>query len=256
VIDKSIVPSPIHSVSVREYQWASDVSDELVLRFDEIHVWKQDLSLPSAQVEFFRGLLSPDELERLGRFRFDTNRTEYAVSRGTLRALLGAYLGLSPRELHFAYSEYGRPSLAARLSPGLLSFNISHSGEVVLLAFARVRRIGIDVERIRRDFSTSEIAERFFSPAERAALGQLPADDRHNAFFRCWTRKEAFIKALGEGLSHPLDQFDVSLSPGLPAALLATRPVADEARRWSLWDIHVPSCYAGALAAEMCPERA
>ena len=238
---------------MREYQGAPDVSDDLVLRFDEIHVWKQSLSQPPAQVEFFRGLLSPDELERLGRFRFDTNRTEYAVSRGTLRALLGAYLGLSPRELHFAYSEYGRPSLA---TAGLLNFNVSHSGEVVLLAFARVRRIGIDVERIRTDFNTSEIAERFFSPAERAALGQLPTDDRHDAFFRCWTRKEAFIKALGEGLSHPLDQFDVSLSPELPAALLATRPVADEARRWSLWDIQVPPGYAGALAAEMCTERA
>jgi len=120
----------------------------------------------------------------------------------------------------------------------------------VLLAFAEGRQVGIDVEKLRRDFATSEIAERFFSIAEREALRALPQDQRHEAFFRCWTRKEAFIKALGEGLSHPLDQFDVSLAPGGPAVLLATRPDAQEAKRWKLWNIYVPGDYAAALAAE------
>ena len=103
---------------------------------------------------------------------------------------------------------------------------------------------------MRRDFSTAEIAERFFSVAERAALRGLPQEQRHQAFFRCWTRKEAFIKALGEGLSHPLDQFDVSFAPEEPAALLATRPIAEEVRRWVMWNVQVPGDYAAALVAE------
>ena len=108
----------------------------------------------------------------------------------------------------------------------------------------------MDVEKIRRDFRTSEIAERFFSTAERDSLRQLPDEQRHEAFFRCWTRKEAFIKALGEGLSHPLDQFDVSLTPDSPAVLLATRPDAQEVKRWKLWNIQVPGDYSAALAFE------
>jgi len=236
---------------VRDYQWFPEVSGDLALSANEIHVWKQDLSRAPAEAELLGRLLSPDELERAGRFRFDMNRTEYIVSRGTLRTLLGSYLGVSPPELQFVYSEYGRPSLADGVSSGALNFNVAHSGGVALLAFARGRRIGIDVERVRRDFGTSEVAEHFFSSAERVALRQLPQDDQHEAFFRCWTRKEAFIKALGEGLSHPLDQFDVTLAPDDPAALLATRPDASEVKRWMLWDIHLSDDYAAALAAEM-----
>src|SRR5208283_6416 len=142
------------------------------------------------------------------------------------------------------------PMLATSASSDTLDFNVSHTAGLALLAFARGRKIGIDVERIRRDFGTAEIAERFFSKAERAALRELPQEQRHEAFFRCWTRKEAFIKALGEGLSHPLDQFDVSLAPGQPAALLAARPHAEEVTRWSLWDLQVPGDYSAALAAE------
>jgi 4'-phosphopantetheinyl transferase len=126
----------------------------------------------------------------------------------------------------------------------------------MLLAFASDRRIGVDVEKVRRDFSTVEIAERFFSEAERCALRELPREQRHEAFFRCWTRKEAFIKALGEGLSHPLDQFDVSIAPGMPPALLATRPDAREVTRWTLRDVEVPGDYAATLAAEVVPPPA
>jgi len=245
------VSSSTPSISVRDYQWSLGVPGDLALSVDEIHVWKQDLARARAEVEFFRRLLSPDELERAERFRFDTNRVEYIVTRGTLRTLLGSYLGVSPRELQFLYSEYGRPSLADGVSSATLNFNVAHSGEVALFAFARGRQIGIDVERVRRDFGTSEVAERFFSSAERIALRQLAEDDQHEAFFRCWTRKEAFIKALGEGLSHPLDQFDVTLTPSEPATLLATRPDASEVRRWMLWDIQISDDYAAALAAEI-----
>ena len=241
---------PFPAVAVREYQVDSDAIGATRLSDTEIHVWHQSLALGIPEVETLRRLLSPDELRRAERFRFEPNRKEFIVCRGTLRRLLGSYLQVPAAELRFAYSEYGRPSLMADTKETKLDFNVSHSGEAALLAFGCGRTIGIDVEEVRRDFGTSEIAERFFSRAERAALRELSPDQRYEAFFRCWTRKEAFIKALGEGLSHPLDQFDVSLAPGAPAALLATRPDAQEVNRWKLWDIEVPSGYAAALAAK------
>ena len=243
---------PVQNISVRKYRWTPGVAGDFTLSGNEIHIWTQDLSCPAAEVGFFRGASFTGRTRTRWALPFrSTNRSEYIVSRGTLRALLGSYLSVSPRDLQFVYSAYGQPSLSAAESSELLNFNVSHSSGVALFAVAHARRIGIDVERVRRDFDTSEIAERFFSHAERAALRQLPQDDRHNAFFRCWTRKEAFIKALGEGLSHPLDQFDVTLTPQDPAALLATRPDASEAKRWMLWNICLPGDYAAALAAEI-----
>ena len=246
----SVLPQPLPRLKVREYRFGPEAFATPTLAHDDIHVWRQSLALGPSDVESFCSLLSPDELERAGRFRFDTDRSDFIVSRGTLRTLLGSYLGVPPQELRFAYSEFGRPSLVARTPSNMLDFNVSHSSGVVLLAFALGRKIGIDVEKVRQDFGTAEIAERFFSMAERAALRKLPPEQRHEAFFRCWTRKEAFIKALGEGLSHPLDQFDVSLAPGEPAAILATRPDGEEVRRWLLWNVQVPGDYAAALAAE------
>jgi|SRR5271165_223003 len=221
------------------------------LRGWEIHVWRQNLDLPLSQVEAFASLLSNDEQIRARRFRFDIGRTEFVVSRGTLRVLLGAYQGVPADRLQFAYSEFGRPRLARNLGSDAIEFNISHSAGVTLLAFSRHHRIGIDVEKVGREFNAVEIAENFFSQSERARLRHLPTELQHEAFFRCWTRKEAFIKALGEGLSHPLDAFDVSLAPGEPAALLATRPDAREAARWTLREIVVPYGYVATLAVEL-----
>ena len=237
-------------VTVREFQYDPGVLDFPVLPHDEIHIWHQSLTWGFAVIESCSDLLSPDELQRAGRFRFVHDRKEFILCRGTLRILLGYYLNRPPKELRLGYSEFGRPGLAANPPESDLEFNVSHSDDLALLAFARGRQIGIDVERVRRNFGTGEVAERFFSEVERVGLRELPQEKRHEAFFRCWARKEAFIKALGEGLSHPLDQFDVSLAPGAPPALLATRPDAREAKRWMLWDIQVPGEYAAALAAE------
>jgi len=226
-------------------------STNFLLSRDEIHIWERQLTCDRYVIQTLGRLLDADELARAARFRFPSNHDEFIVSRGTLRLLLGRYLNCSPAELRFTYSQYGRPQLDDFRLGERVEFNISHSGDVVVLAFASCRRIGIDIEQIRTDFSTAEIAERFFSFAEREALRALPVEQQHAAFFTCWTRKEAFIKALGEGLSHPLDQFDVSLTPGLPAALLATRPDPQDTRRWSLWNINVPVGYTGSLAAEI-----
>ena len=196
-------------------------------------------------------LLSPDERDRAQRFRFDKDQISFIVCRATLRALLAQYSSRLPADIQFLYSEYGRPALPQSTDAAVVEFNVSHSDEIALLAFARGFRIGIDVEKVRSDFNPFEIAERFFSSAERKALSEVPANEQHEAFFRCWTRKEAFIKALGEVLSHPLDQFDVPIGPENPEALLATRPDEQEVRRWMLADVSLPDGYAAALVAEL-----
>jgi 4'-phosphopantetheinyl transferase len=216
----------------------------------QIHLWYGSLQPSSAEVTQLLPLLSPDELERAGRFRFEKHRNEFIFARGTLRRLLGSYVGTAPAGLRFAYSPHGKPSLDAT---NILEFNLSHTEGMVVFAFARSRKLGVDVEKVRRDFKVEEIAERFFSVAERLSLREIPELERYHAFFRCWTRKEAYIKARGEGLSHPLHQFDVSLAPGQPAALLGTRPDEEERKRWSLWDLAIAPEYAVALAAEENP---
>lgn len=241
---------PVPGILIREYQFGGATFAPPVLARNEIHVCHLRLGMNQSAVEKPRNLLAPDELDRARRFRFDDNRNDYIACRDALRLLLGHYLHVTPQELRFNYSEYGRPSLIGSDPAETVEFNLSHTAGAALLAFARGRRIGIDIERVRRDFSTAEIAERFFSLNERMVLRGLPQEQRHQAFFECWTRKEAFIKALGEGLSHPLDQFDVSLTPGKPAALLATRPDAGQARRWLMWNLQVPGEYAAALVAE------
>jgi 4'-phosphopantetheinyl transferase len=241
----------LRTVAIRQFNYSPDTKATDLRAADEIHVWHVCLECQPVELEGYRVCLSSDEIARAQRFRFESDRNEYIVARGTLRTLLGQYLDVPSEELRFSYSAFGRPSVVHHKAASAFDFNISHSGGTALMAFAWARQIGVDVELVRRDFTTGEIADRFFSSAERTALKALLEEKRHAAFFRCWTRKEAFIKALGEGLSHPLDQFDVSLDPNAPAALLATRPDASEAQRWKLWDIEVPVEFAAALAFEV-----
>ena len=241
------VLQPALTVLLRELALVEIPQAATSLRNHEIHVWHRQLQPSADEVERLAPLLSPDELERAGRFRFEKLRNEFISARGTLRALLASYLGRSPASVRFVYSAHGKPALADNQ---MLEFNLSHTEGMVIFAFALNRKIGVDVEKIRRDFKVEEIAERFFSVAERLALREIPEPGRYQAFFCCWTRKEAYIKARGEGLSHPLHQFDVSLAPGQAAALTATRPDATEANRWSLWDLAVSPDHAAALVAE------
>jgi 4'-phosphopantetheinyl transferase len=195
----------------------------------------------------WRDLLSSDELDRAARFHFERDRQCYCVARGVLRAQLGAYLQVRPQELRFHYSDKGKPRLAPPHSGRAIAFNVSHSGDFALLGFAETVEIGVDIEKIRDDFDSAAIAGRFFSAREQDQLSRLPAEERHPAFFRCWTRKEAFIKALGDGLSHPLNQFDVSLDSSNPISL-TTRPDPTEAERWWLQSVEVGEGYAAAFA--------
>jgi 4'-phosphopantetheinyl transferase len=223
-----------------------------VINEGDIHIWYAAPSLPFGEVDP-ESILSEDEHARMARFRFDRDRKNFLFCRSMLRMLLSSYLGASPAELSFAYSEYGKPSLTAPL--GDLKFNLSHTSGLVLLAVCRGKHIGVDVENVRKDLNVKEIACRFFSAAEQRALLQTPEVSSHEAFFRCWTRKEAFIKARGEGLSCPLDSFDVSIAPNDEDVTLTTRPDVSEAGNWHLQSLNFFPEYAAALAIEASAQR-
>ncbi|HTP85308.1 MAG TPA: 4'-phosphopantetheinyl transferase superfamily protein [Bryobacteraceae bacterium] len=213
----------------------------LTLEPGEVHVWRVALDRPA---EPFRTLLSPDEMARAAKFRVPNGAERYIVGRGVLRTLLGRYTGVEPAGIVFVHNQFGKPEV-----PGTnVCFNLSHSHGQALAAFTRGRAIGVDIERIREEVMREKIAERFFSPAEARALAALPADHQAQGFFNCWTRKEAWIKARGEGMSIPLSSFEVSLAPGEPARLLATRPDAEEAGRWSLAALDCEPGFAAAVA--------
>jgi 4'-phosphopantetheinyl transferase len=223
---------------------------EMALSSAQVHVWRVSLEPDASGVEQLQRNLSADELQRAARFHFPRDRRRFIVARGALRDILGRYLGMPPSDLDFCYSSYGKPALAHAPGEEWLRFNVSHSHELALVAVTRDREVGVDLEYLRSDIACEEIAAHFFSGSERASLRALPTEVKHQAFFNCWTRKEAYIKAHGEGLSLPLDQFDVSLAPGEPAALLATRHDPRDAWRWSLQALMPGPGYAAAVVVE------
>ncbi|HEV2132300.1 MAG TPA: 4'-phosphopantetheinyl transferase superfamily protein [Longimicrobiaceae bacterium] len=227
-----------------------------ILTRPDVHVWCVTLDVDAAELGRLRATLSPEEATRADRFVRLRDAEHFIAARGALRTLLGRYLRVPPGEVAFCYGAHGKPALAEEFAEREIRFNLSHSHGLALLALAR-REVGIDLEFIAREVEHEQIATRFFSRSERAAFLALPPAQRSEAFFRCWTRKEAYIKALGEGLSHPLADFDVTLVPGAPARLLATRRDAVEAARWEMVDLTPRPGYAGALvmaAATAPPE--
>jgi len=223
------------------------IESALTLGHSEVHLWRLHLTTAVDNMDHWSSLLAEDERARAARFHHDKDRHCFTATRGALRRILGAYLKADPKLLIFAYSEKEKPALAGLEAASGIEFNVSHSGGLSLLAFARGRRVGVDVEQTNRAMDTAAIAARFFSHAEQEQLAALPEGQHVDAFFFCWTRKEAYIKATGKGLSLPLRQFDVSMSPGEQDALLATRPDPLERTRWSMRDIAVPAGYAAAL---------
>ena len=222
-----------------------------LLRGAEVHVWRASLKQAPGVLRALTDTLAPEELARAGRFRFAKDRDSFVVARGALRAILSRYLDVRPEQVCFTYGEFGKPALAAATRRDLpLRFNLSHSHEVACCAVACGREVGVDVEYVREEIEVVELARHFFSRGEVAALGGLPPDQRLRGFFNCWTRKEAYIKARGEGLSHPLDTFSVSLEPGAPAALVAAARDPLEVTRWSLSELELGDAYAAALACE------
>ncbi|MFC2045944.1 4'-phosphopantetheinyl transferase family protein [Chloroflexota bacterium] len=216
----------------------------------EVHVWRASLDLPASRVQSLQHTLAADELTRADRYYSWQDSERFIVARGLLRAILSRYLDMAPDHLRFCYGPRGKPKLDKETGGEALRFNVTHTQGLALYAVAHGREVGIDVERIRPELVDGDIAERFFSPREVAALRTLPVALRPESFFNCWTRKEAYTKARGDGLSLPLKQFDVSLAPREPAALLSTKGDPLEAARWSLWALHPGPGYVAALAVE------
>lgn len=224
-----------------EPEWGTSESSA-DLAAGQVHVWRSRLT---GEVQDRVELLSEDERRRASRFRYEIHRARFIEARGLLRRLLGGYLDVDPEEIEFAYADHGKPYLEGTD----VFFNLSHAGDFAVFAFTRHAKVGIDVEAIDDDLDLRGLARRFFSQAEWVALSSLEANQWPSAFFTIWTRKEAFVKAVGEGLSIPLSDFDVSLSLD-PPLIGAIRCSPAEGRPWSMFDLVLPAGFVGAVVVE------
>jgi 4'-phosphopantetheinyl transferase len=217
---------------------------------NEVDVWRASLQCEPDFLKRLEATLSDNEKNRAARFHFARDRQFFVAARGILRHLAGAYLKRAPSQLLFHYGPAGKPSISQENLGCPIRFNLSHARRTALYAFARDREVGIDLEGIRSDFAAEAIAERFFSSNEVAELRALPAELQAEGFCNCWTRKEAYVKARGEGLQIPLHSFDVALSPGSPAQFFrGVEPC------WNLVAFTPEPNYVAALARSPCEIR-
>lgn len=210
----------------------------------EIHLWHCRLDANTDSIEVFKRILSEDEKEKAAKFKFDIHCEQSIISRGILRMLLGKYLKKHPHDLEFGYTEYDKPFLKSASS---LQFNVSHSGNRAAFAFVQDVEIGVDIEKIKSDFEVMDIAQHFFSTHEIQSLLALPEGDKVAGFYRCWTRKESFIKAKGSGLSFALTSFSISLDADR-AELLRTDWDTREKSEWQVFAFEPEDGYQGALS--------
>jgi 4'-phosphopantetheinyl transferase len=203
-----------------------------------VDVWRLRLDEP-APAGSEASVLSADEIARANRFHFDKDRIHFTRCRSALRGILAGYLAIPATEIRFEYLTSGKPQLEADQNPRALQFNVSHSANMALIAVGSERRLGVDIEKLRDDVDTNSRAERFFSLRERAGLQALPDHLRVQGFFACWTRKEAFLKATGDGLSFPLADFSVSTHPDLDPSLEEVRGNTEARKQWFLTDLNV-----------------
>jgi 4'-phosphopantetheinyl transferase len=217
---------------------------------NEVHVWRELLDLTSLQSKRLLGILSADELLRAGRFRFERDQKRFIAARGILRMILGRYLGESPHKIHFEYTSKGKPVLANNPGYDTLHFNLSHSDALALYAVTRGRNIGIDIERVRDDVAVEQIAQKFFSQDEISSLERIHKHKRNELFFKYWTRKEAYLKAMGEGISFPMEQIDVSLISERVLSPVIFPGDKTGSPRWFVQDLFPGRGYAAAIAVE------
>jgi 4'-phosphopantetheinyl transferase len=218
----------------------------LELKSSDVHLWL--ITVPAAldSLDDCRQRLTSDERDRADRFHFAQDRARFTLGRAVLRQLLARYL--RHRDFQLTVNSHGKPRLVE--SARALEFNVAHSGDLVLLGFTHGRAIGVDVERVRPDFATTEIANRFFAPDEAAVVAALPQPDRARGFFDCWTRKEAYIKAKGLGLALPLHSFSVVFTAGQAPAVLRVDDDPSAPDRWTMLDLPTCDGYAAAAAVE------
>jgi len=232
----------------RDAPW-SQVAGPLSFPVGRVDVWRLRLD-HSSTAHPEAGVLSPGEIARASRFHFEKDRTRFICCRSALRCLLGDYLGVRAAELLFEYSTNGKPQLSPDQNPRALHFNLSHSGNIALIAVGTELSLGVDIEKIRPDVDAAALAERFFSPSERAGLRALPPHLRVPGFYACWTRKEAFLKATGSGLSFPLADFSVTTHPDLPPHLEDVQGDSKACQRWFLTDLQAGIPYRATLAQD------
>jgi 4'-phosphopantetheinyl transferase len=193
--------------------------ENLILAADDVHIWKIDLKQPEFKIQSFQEILSSDEVARAERFYFPEHRQRFIIGRGSLRTILGRYLGVKPSQVEFDYQQRGKPLLAAKFADSGLFFNLSHSQDLGLCGVTSQRLIGVDLEYIRSMSDLENLAQRFFLPREYEVIKSLPPEKKQQVFFRYWTCKEAYLKATGDGLVQ-LEQIEIELTPTKPAQLL------------------------------------
>jgi 4'-phosphopantetheinyl transferase len=228
-------------------------NEPIPLAENEIHIWRAATNMPPSIGNQLAQWLSPDELARVERYRFERDRLRFMTSRGILRILLGAYLELDPRQLIFDYGLHGKPYVSRESTQSPFQFNLSHSEDLSLFAFTKTARIGVDLEHLRPIPEVDQICERFFAPSEKTTMRGLPEDQKLEAFFTGWTRKEAYVKALGQSILPALDQVEVSLIPGESTQWIVDVDNPEMIDKFSLISLVPFTGYLAAIAVENKP---
>ncbi|MCG8583694.1 MAG: 4'-phosphopantetheinyl transferase superfamily protein [Pirellulales bacterium] len=226
-------------------EWLPPPGD-MRLGADDVHLWMSSIDLSSDVTRALAKWLSRDERGRAERFRHDVHRDRFIAGRAMMRGVLANYVDADPGDIEFEYLAHGKPRFAGAAEG--VEFNLSHSGDVALLAVNAGAAIGVDVERIRELRDMHGLANRFFAPSEAVQIENEREDRRIESFFRCWTRKEAYVKAIGEGITCALDSFEVSIARESPARLVHIDQDETIAADWSMVSIVPAAQYVGALA--------
>jgi len=219
----------------------------MLLESPEVHIWLADLQTATSELVKLYNLLSPDEHKRSSEYKFERDAQHYVCARGILRNLLSKFLAIDPQNVKFAYNEYGKPHLKNQETGNLLRFNLAHSYGLALYVFARDYQLGIDLEKIMPVENLLDIAQQFFSADEARCLQSVPTINRLESFYKCWTRKESVIKAIGKGLSFPLDRFTVTVAPNEPARIVDLQLDSLIPVHWNLYSIDTIPGYQAAV---------
>ena len=214
---------------------------------NQTHIWFINFSQQLNNLSFFLSILSKEEKEKASKFKFKKDKNCSIITRGALRLLSGKYLNLNPKDIRFKYGEYGKPYYNMETK---LKFNVSHSGNMAVIGFVLIDDIGVDIEEIKTDFEVFDIASNYFSKLEIETLNELPKEKHVECFYRCWTRKESFIKAKSQGLSFPLDSFSVSIHSDKHTELLETKWDEKEKSTWKLFTFTHQQNYIGAVSVQ------
>ena len=246
------MPAGAHHRLLKDTPWKQPTAPPPLPARGEVHLWRKPLAANEEELNSFNQVLNAEELDRSGRFYFPRHRNRYTIARATLRQLLGGYLNMPAPAVQLEYGEFGKPRLH-RGHASKLTFNLSHAGGYALYGFTHADAIGVDLEAENKVVKVDKLVHRFFSPDEARQVLALPAAERHAAFYRTWTRKEAFIKAHGAGLHLDLDQFSVTVDLAKPVSLTEVKWAPGEADDWAMASFEVAEHLPGAVVTKAVP---